>query len=228
MNTKLIEKLTANIDSSLNDANENKSNMDPDILGLRGMSGLKTRHFLNNVVQRVGGRYLEIGVWAGSTFCAALNGSKTNQYCVACDNWSEFGGPRNEFLMNVTKFVDLENLKVTFLEKDCFQLTEEDLRIKEFGKFPIYLYDGPHARIEHMHALTKYIDFVEDTFVYLCDDWNWYAVAEYGTQDAYKELNLTVHKEWVMKTPNNIDCDHPGWWNGYYAAIVSKPRKSDE
>jgi hypothetical protein len=222
MNTDLINKYIETVDKALVDAENNLSKIDPKILLIPGMSGNKTRHFLNNVVQGIGGRYLEVGVWAGSTFCSALNGSITNDYCVACDNWSEFGGPKNNFLTNVSTFINQENVSIKFLEKDCFEITKEDLEVENFGKFPIYLYDGPHKRIHHHQALTKFIDYVEDTFVYLCDDWNWTDDVEVGTRDAYKDLNLTIHKEWVMKTPNNTDSDRPGWWNGYYAAVISK------
>lgn len=222
MNIELIQKYIKIIDSSLEDAEKNLSKINTEILSLPGMSGKKTRHFLNNSIREIGGRYLEIGVWAGSTFCSALNGSTTNDYSVACDNWSEFGGPKNKFLYNVNKFIDQENVSIKFLEKNCFEITEEDLEINEFGKFSIYLYDGPHKKIEHYQALTKFINYVNDTFVYLCDDWNWTNDVEAGTREAYQELNLTIHKEWVMKTPNNIDNDRPGWWNGYYAAVISK------
>jgi hypothetical protein len=210
------------VENSLDFAEQNISRINNEILHVQGMSGKKTRHFLSNVVQGIGNRYLEIGVWAGSTFCSALNGSTTNKNCVACDNWTEFGGPKNMFFNNIRKYVDIENVGVKFLEKDCFEITKEDLEIDTHGKFSIYLYDGPHMKNQHYQALTKFIDYVEDTFVYLCDDWNWTHDVEYGTRDAFRDLNLTIHKEWVMKTPNNTESDHAGWWNGYYAAVITK------
>jgi len=212
------------IDKSLENAEQYKSLLNPELTRIKGFSGTKTRHFLNNLVQGIGGRYLEIGVWAGSTFCSALNGSKVNEYSVACDNWSEFTGPKYEFLSNVQKYIDIDNLPIKFLEKNCFEITSEDLHIEEYGRFPICLYDGPHKKQHHYEALTKFIDFVEDDFVYLCDDWNWTDDVEVGTREAFRDLNLSIHKEWVMKTPNNTDHDIAGWWNGYYAAVVSKPK----
>ncbi len=210
------------VEQSIFNAEKNLSRINDKILTIPGMSGTKTRHFLNNVVQQIGNRYLEIGVWAGSTFCSALNGSITNKECVACDNWTEFGGPKNLFFTNVNTYLDTKRLGINFLEKDCFQITKEDLEIDRHGKFSIYLYDGPHKRNEHYQALTKFIDYMEDTFVYLCDDWNWTNDVEYGTRDAFKDLNLTIQKEWVMKTPHDIESDSAGWWNGYYAAVITK------
>ncbi|MCK5345853.1 MAG: hypothetical protein KAR20_20730, partial [Candidatus Heimdallarchaeota archaeon] len=126
------------------------------------------------------------------------------------------------FINNIQDNIDLKKVRTAFVEKDCWEVTEKDLLIKQFGKFPIYLYDGPHKRLDQKKALTHYIDYLEDDFVFLCDDWNWTIDVEYGTRDAFEELELVVHKEWVMKTPNNIDHDHAGWWNGYFAAVCSK------
>lgn len=221
MSDKIKNYITI-IEKSLENANKYESNLDFELNFVSGLSGLKTRHFLNNVVPAIGGRYLEIGVWAGSTFCSALNKSYTNHYSIACDNWSEFDGPKKEFLKNVEKYIDLENLPIKFLEKNFSEISEEDLETNEFGKFSIYLYDGPHKKNEHYMALTNFVKYLDDVFVYLCDDWNWTNDVEAGTREAFQDLNLNIHKEWVMKTPNNVDNDIIGWWNGYYAAVISK------
>lgn len=210
------------IDAALEKANSNKTTLDSGCLQLPGMSGNKTRIFLNEVVGPVGGRYLEIGVWAGSTFCSALNKSTSNNYSVACDNWSEFGGPKDQFFSNVNNFIDLENNKVSFVEKDYRLVTAKDLLVEKFGKFPIYLFDGPHKFIDQYDAVNMYLPFLEDDFVFFCDDWNWTKDVEDGTRKAFADNGLVVHKEWVMTTPNNIDNDRPGWWNGYYACVASK------
>jgi len=222
INNKQIINWIEIVDSALEKAQKNHSKLTAETLSIPGMSGHKTRHFLNNVVQGIGGRYLEIGVWKGSTFCSALYNSVTNNYCVAIDNWSEFSGPRNEFQTNLQRFVDLENLKVRVLEKDYREITANDLLISHLGKFPIYLYDGPHKRQDHYDALSLYLQYLENDFVFLCDDWNWTDDVEVGTRQAFDKLKIVVHREWVMTTPNNIDHDQPGWWNGYYAAVCSK------
>ena len=71
------------------------------------MSGKKTRHFYNNICSMKNSRYLEIGTWKGSTLCSAMCNNKMK--CVAIDNWSQFNGPKNEFLKN------LINLKVKIM-----------------------------------------------------------------------------------------------------------------
>jgi len=214
------------VERALQKAKRFESNCNLQIMRIPGMSGCLTRHFLNNLVPAIGGRYLEIGVWQGSTFCSALHKSTTNNACVAIDNWTEFGGPRNEFFNSLQTHVDLEQVKVRVLEKDFRQVTAEDLLTPQFGKFSVYLYDGPHKLQDQYDAVKLYLDHVEDTFVYLCDDWNYTRDVADSTRKAISDLNIKVHKEWVMTTPNNIDNDHNGWWNGYYAAVCSKPQEA--
>ena len=88
--------LITHIINSLENANKNKSKIDEDILDMNGMSGKKTRHFYNNLCSMEDARYLEIGVWKGSTLCSAMCNNE-NLICLGIDNWSEFGGPKNVF-----------------------------------------------------------------------------------------------------------------------------------
>ena len=76
---------------------ENKiSKITNEIINMEGMSGTKTRHFYNNLLNTEDARYLEIGTWKGSSVCSAMYGNTAKIICI--DNWSEFGGPKNEFL----------------------------------------------------------------------------------------------------------------------------------
>jgi len=63
---------------------------------MHGMSGIRMRHLYNNLCSFEGCRCLQIGIWTGSSVFAALAG---NVGCSlsAVDNWSEFGGPKEEF-----------------------------------------------------------------------------------------------------------------------------------
>ena len=73
------------------------------------MSGLKTRHFYNNLLNFDDARYLEIGSWKGSSVCSAMYNNNAMIICV--DNWSEFGGPKDEFLVNFNKFIGNNNAR---------------------------------------------------------------------------------------------------------------------
>ena len=203
------------------------SKISEDIVKLDGMSGTKTRHFYNNVVSMDDARYLEIGTWKGSTVCAAMYGNKATVTCI--DNWSNFGGPKQEFLDKFNKFKGENNAK--YIENDCFKVD-----VSSIPKINIYLYDGSHARDEHYLALEHYYDCLDDTFIFIVDDWNWRGVRE-ATVNSIRDLDLTVLYEkeiTVGPAPNHtisyepsysIDtatCDWDGWWNGIYFAVLQK------
>src|SRR5215475_7884523 len=75
----------------------------PAFLDLEGMSGRRYRLFINTLMRLIPNpRYLEVGVWAGSTLCSAIAGNKVQ--ALAIDNWSQFGGTRERFLENLERF----------------------------------------------------------------------------------------------------------------------------
>jgi hypothetical protein len=162
-------------------------------------------------------RYLEIGTWKGSSVCSAMYKNKAKVVCI--DNWSQFGGPKNEFLHNFTKFKG-EN-DATFIEGDCFKLD-----ISTLSKFNIYLYDGNHTAVSHYLALSHYYNCMDDIFIFIVDDWNWAYVRD-GTKYSIKELNLKILYEKEIRltfdeshTPEQLAKDT--WWNGLYIAILQK------
>jgi 4-hydroxyphenylpyruvate dioxygenase-like putative hemolysin len=195
-----------------------KSKCSVEILKLDGMSGRRTRHFYNNLLTLPDARYLEIGTWKGSSVCSAMFENNANVVCV--DNWTEFSGPKNEFLINFNKFKGINTAK--FIEQDCFSID-----VNTLPKFNIYLYDGDHKEESHYKALTHYIHCMDDSFIYVVDDWNWKSVRD-GTQKAIKDLNLKILYEIDHRTTNNDT--HPVfrsaqqvlWHNGIYAAVLLK------
>ena len=69
---------------------------------------------------------------------------------------------------------------------------------------------------------------MDDTFIYICDDWNWPFVRS-GTYSAIADLGLTIDYEFDHRTTTNDE--HVRWhsdaqrqWhNGIYMAVLSKP-----
>lgn len=206
------------IERALQNAENNISKITDDIINMSGMSGKKTRHFYNNLLNTEDARYLEIGTWKGSSVCSAMCGNKATVICI--DNWSEFGGPKSEFLENFEKFKG-ENY-ATFIENDCFTVD-----ISTFPKFNIYMYDGNHTTESHYMALNHYFNCLDDTFIFIVDDWNWKCVRD-GTIDSIQKLNLKILYETDIRT--TTDDTHPiwgspeqeAWHNGIYIAILQK------
>lgn len=206
------------IEESINNAENYISKITDGIKNIEGMSGLKTRHFYNNLLQAEDSRYLEIGTWKGSSVCSAMCGNKATVVCV--DNWSEFGG-REEFLINFNTYKGENN--ASFIEKDCFTIDTSLL-----PKFNIYTYDGDHKKNSHYNSLAHFYNCLDNTFIFIVDDWNWEDVRN-GTFEAITKLQLRIlyQKEIRLTFDNSHTPQHYGrqtWWNGIYICLLQKTR----
>lgn len=207
------------VESCFEKAENNLSKITQDVIDLEGMTGTKTRHFYNNLLSIPDARYLEIGTWKGSSVCAAMCQNAAEVICI--DNWSEFGGPKDEFLTNFEKFKGENN--AAFIEKDCYQVDVSSLG----KKFNIYMYDGNHTSDSHYNALLHYYDCLDDIFIFIVDDWNWIDVRK-GTMNAINQLKLNVlYQKQIRLTSDNSHTPEQEakttWWNGIFVAILEKP-----
>jgi hypothetical protein len=188
------------------------------VLDLRGMSGKKYRLFINNLVEAMPDpRYLEIGVWRGSTLCSAIFGN--DMTAMAIDNWSEFGGPTEAFFENLSKFKG--KAKVNFLEHDF-----RELNFYHLGKFNVYLFDGPHSYKDQYDGVVLAEPALDEAFVLIVDDWNWEQV-RCGTVDGIRENGYQIDHRIEIRT--SIDNTQPlvrgtqsDWHNGYFIAALRK------
>ena len=166
-------------------------------------------------------RYLEIGTWKGSSVCSAMCGNKAKVVCI--DNWSEFGGlqrAKDEFLINFNRYKGENDAR--FIEQDCYTVD-----VSQLPKFNIYMFDGNHTKDSHYKALVHYYNCLDDTFVFIVDDWNWKDVRD-GTYASFKQLKLSVLYEREIRTTNDDTHGVYGsekqkdWHNGIYVAILHK------
>jgi hypothetical protein len=204
-------------DRALNDENPLPSQ----IRDIDGMSGQKYRAFINNLVRSCPNpRYLEVGSWAGSTATAALSGNCASALCI--DNWSQFGGPKDQFF---------QNMKVVLSEKIQFKFMECDFRSVDYGsigKFNIYLFDGPHVEAAQYDGVVIVQPALTETFFLIVDDWNWRAV-RLGTLRALTASRCQL--ECSIEVRTTLDDSHPSicgkqsdWHNGYFIAVLRKAR----
>lgn len=213
-----VEQLREHVNTAFEKALRNESKITQEIIDMEGMSGINTRHFYNNLLNCDDARYLEIGTWKGSSVCSAMCGNRAKVVCI--DNWSQFGGPKSEFLTNFKKFKG-DNYAM-FIEKDCYQVDVDGL-----PSFNIYMYDGEHSKENHSRALTHFYNCLDDVFVFIVDDWNWRQVRE-GTIESFKYLNLEImYSREIRTTWDDRDVifgspEQRAWHNGIYVAILKK------
>jgi hypothetical protein len=181
-------------------------------LKLHGMSSKKNRIFLNEIIYP-DTKYLEIGVWQGSTFISAMYNNKPDS-AFAIDNFSQFQGAFDKFYNNC---FDNKIPEFTFVNHDCFTLVEYDK--KNIQDVNVYFYDGDHTEEDQRKALTYYLDNLAKYFIFIVDDWN-HEPAKNGTKKGIEETKIKVHKEWELTAHGNGDIN--GWWNGWYVAVMEK------
>ena len=225
----LQNKYVAHLENSFKNAESEISKINASILAMQGMSGRKTRHFFNNLCSFDDTRYLEIGVWNGSTSCSSLY--KNNiKYCTVIDNWSQFGGPKDAFLKNLQTYKG--DTPVTVYEMHCFHnskfgpKTTGQPKPTDLDKFNIYFYDGHHTEDSQYMGLYHYLPCLDDTFIYICDDWNWEKVRK-GTMRAIKDANLKIlWKKEIRLTWDESHTPSPQrektWWNGLVVFLFKK------
>jgi len=214
---ELFIDLKQHIETAFEMAENKRSKITDELIQMEGMTGTKTRHFYNNLLNRPDARYLEIGTWKGSSVCSAMCGNRARVLCI--DNWSEFGGPKEDFLRNFNKYKG--DNTANFIESDCYKVDTTKL-----PKFNIYLYDGNHTKDSHYNALVHYYNCLDDIFIFIVDDWNWQAVRD-GTYDSFKKLNLTrLYEKEIRLTQDDSHTPQPlaseTWHNGIYVAILQK------
>lgn len=194
----------------------NPSHLPERIQTMGGMSGRKYRALINLVVSRLPkARYLEVGSWKGSTVCAALHGNTAQGVCI--DNWSEFGGPRDEFMANTANITS----RLRVIERDFRSVDYASL-----GKFNVYLFDGPHAEEDHRDGIVCALPALAERFLLIVDDWNWLDV-RLGTMRGLISSQLKIEAAIEIRT--TMDDTHPAiygaqsdWHNGYILAILNR------
>jgi hypothetical protein len=196
------------IEEAIEKAEKEQSKLTKEAFEAPGFTSPKIRHLLNNLGEMSEAHYLEVGVHKGATF-VATNFKNNLLSSIAVDNWSEFaqdGETKKEFIKNTNNLL-LPNT-YEFYEKDCFSLTKEEIK----NPVNFFLYDGCHSYESQFKALTYFYPFLDDTFLFLVDDWNW-PDPQRGTRQAIQDLKL--------KTLFEKELDQ-GWWNGLFVSLLKK------
>ena len=188
---------------------------------IEGMSGQRYRDLINALIESLAEpRYLEVGSWAGSTAAAALHANRVTAVCI--DNWSQFGGPREQFF---------DNTRMVLTDDHDFRFIEADFRRVDYhaiGTFNVFLFDGPHTERDQYDGVVLADPALAEDFILIVDDWNWRAV-RIGTMRAIADRNWTVEAAIEIRT--TMDESHPliqgktsDWHNGYFLAAIRKHR----
>jgi hypothetical protein len=108
--------------------------------------------------------FVNVGTWHGFTLLAAMAGNP-DAICVGIDDFSEFGGPREE---SAARFEAARSNRHSFYDMDYRDYLAE---IHE-GPIGVYLYDGADSYEAEFEALEAAERFFADDCVLITDDAN--------------------------------------------------------
>lgn len=146
--------------------------------------------------------FVNVGVWNGFTFLAGMmkNAGKT---CIGVDNFSEFGGPREQFL---GRFRHYKSASHHFYDMDY----REYFAKVHKGSIGFYIYDGEHSYENQLDGLKVAEPFFADGCIVLVDDTNLkaprWALFDFIAQSKNKYKIILD-----ASTQGNL---HPTLWNG--------------
>ena len=193
---------------------------------IEGLSSDTVRHFLNNICSHENVKYLEVGVYNGSTFCAAIQGNDITAY--AADHWQDKNikpvrddiewtgqeGSIDTFIDNV-KSNWTDNSNVAILNGDIRTATRENLDQKVNTIF----YDADHDGAVQKSCLNHILKYTEDEFILIIDDANFKYVVE-SAKEFVSENKLEILYERIILTDELEDSN--SWWNGVVIFVLKK------
>ena len=200
---------------SLNNALAMRTNLDKQVLKMKGLSGRKFRIMLNSLIKLMEKpKYLEIGSWIGSTACSALYDNSIDMTCI--DNFSQ------NFLPNLDTEKELKkNIKKYINKNSSFSLIKKDFRNVNYNELKghkIFFFDGPHHYEDHYDAISLVSPSMNNTFLMIIDDWNWKQVRE-ATHEAINNCKLKIISSLEIKTTQDdssslITGENSDWHQG--------------
>jgi hypothetical protein len=214
-----IQRCLDSIDKAIK--KESKFNHD-----IEGLSSNTVRHFLNNICSYDDTKYLEVGVYNGSTFCAAIQGNDVTAY--AADHWEdknirpvrddiEWSGEEG----SIEKFI--ENVKTTWTDNSNIAILNGDIRIATEEnldkKVNTIFYDADHDGSVQKSCLNHILNYTEDEFILIVDDANFKNVVE-SAKEFVSENKLDILYERIILTDELEDSN--SWWNGIVIFVLKK------
>lgn len=195
----------------------------------RGFGGYSFQHFMNNLGSIPGVRYLEVGTYNGTSLFSFLEGNlQSLGRAVAVDSWEQgnvpyYLGSLRDIRDSVMEAIQEHglNLKLTVIEKNCWDVTASEVINALGGKAHIYFYDAGHSALDHYIAIPHFLSAVEDTFVLIVDDWSWSRVRR-GTYSALQSLPIEIVARLNVDTILSFPEFNSQWHNGVGVFVLRK------
>jgi predicted O-methyltransferase YrrM len=146
--------------------------------------------------------YLEAGAWRGTSICAAALDNATGRF-VTVDDFSAFGGPKDECLENIEKWAEGN---VELCDQDIWTFLQDPPFVEPVG---VFFYDAGHEFWDQWKALAAIEPLLADEALIVVDDASWAFVAAANTAFVRSHPRFQFVARYPMTSPNG-----PRWWNG--------------
>ncbi len=146
--------------------------------------------------------FVNVGVWHGFTFLAGMidNPEKT---CIGIDNFSEFGGPKTEFLQRFNQYKSKNHF---FYEMDY----QEYFKKKHQMPIGVYIYDGNHSYENQLEGLRVAEPYFAKGCIIIVDDINLCA----AKKATLKFINSKKNQYQLLLYQPTPNMSHPTFWDG--------------
>lgn len=146
--------------------------------------------------------YVNAGVWHGfSLFAGMVNNA--HKKCIGIDNFSEFDGPREEFL---SRFLQYRSGCHFFYEMDYERYFKKFHR----GLIGVYMYDGAHDYDNQLKGLRLAEPYFSRGCIIIIDDTNW----DEPRSATLDFINDSPHGYKIILDKQTSDNGNPTFWNG--------------
>ena len=171
-----------------------------------GMATENKLVLLNRAVRHLGPGevYVEIGCWHGLSLAGAVHGH-TATPAFACDDFSEFGGPRAGLLDTIARWTAPG--QVQFRDADFRRFLDEAPWAP--SRVGVYFYDGGHDFDDQFVALQRMLPHLAPDAAVLVDDTNWRHVRAANAFFARHAQGFELVRD--VRTGSAFS---PTWWNG--------------
>ncbi len=219
-NFKLVNKIY----EALENANDDKgiSKLNEALLEHPGYTGLKTKHFLNNLCEMTPCNYLETGCFTGAAGLAACYKNNTNAVFIDKNlDYLKTHKTGGEFLSKYMYCIE-RDVSDPIVHKKLNKF------IEKHGKFNVFVCHSMKPEIvESIKLLNFYKEYLDTSeFILIVEDWNWYetrdSVFEWMRENKFDVVfrhEIILEKESLESMP-----EHKGkwtWWNGLGIFVLS-------
>lgn len=186
---------------------EKYKRLEDNIAHLKGVPRMSTKAIglvINGLVDQMDRKhaYVNVGVWHGYSLLAGIAGN-AEKICVGIDNFSQFGGPRKDFMKRFNK---LKTDKHHFFDCDYRKFFEDKCE----WTIGVYFYDGNHKRENQFQGLLKAEPFFSENCYIIIDDANSKKVQD-GTKDFLDASKNRYETIFDIRTRGN---SYASFWNG--------------